>query len=302
MRIRTFFYCLKQGIVNLCRNSLFSLASVATISACIFLFCLFFALTANVENGAKRVQATVGITVFFDRSLPREEIEAIGEQIGAWPEVKELSFVSSEEAWETFKGQYFEGMEELAEGFEDDNPLAGSASYEIFLEDISKQSEIVERLEAMDGVRRVRYSSTLAEGFTTMGKMIWVLSALIIGVLLAVAVFLISNTISVTAAFRRQENEIMRYIGASNYMIRAPFVVEGVLLGFLGAAIPLVGMYFLYQKGVSYLKEQYGLIVGLLEPLPLEILYPYMAGGAMVLGVGIGFVVSFFTIRRHLKV
>ena len=135
-----------------------------------------------------------------------------------------------------------------------------------------------------------------------MGKIIGVISAMIIGVLLAVAVFLISNTISVAAAFRRRENEIMRYIGATNYMIRAPFVVEGVLLGFFGAVIPLAAIYVLYQEAIYYLNERYQIIAGLFEPLALHEIFPSMAGFAMALGVGIGFVVSFFTIRRHLKV
>lgn len=302
MRIGTFWYCLKQGVVNICRNKLFSLASIATISACIFLFCLFFCLVANVNYGAKTIQETVGITVFFDENLPEEEIRSIGETISGWSEVREIQYTSAEQAWENFKSQYFEGIEELAEGFEDDNPLADSASYEIFLNDISDQEQVANQLEQLEGVRRVRYSSTLAEGFLSAGRVIGILSALIIGVLLAVAVFLISNTISVAASFRRRENEIMRYIGATNYMIRAPFVVEGLLLGFFGAVIPLIGIYFLYQYGMEYLGEHYRMITGVLEPLPLKELFPVMSGTATALGVGIGGAVSFFTIRRHLRV
>ena len=104
------------------------------------------------------------------------------------------------------------------------------------------------------------------------------------------------------AAFRRQENEIMRLIGATNYMIRAPFVVEGVLLGLFGAMIPLGGMYVLYQKAVLFINERYQVITGIFAPLPLQEIFPYMTGVAMSLGVGIGFLVSFFTIHKHLKV
>ena len=246
-------------------------------------------------------ESTVGITVFFDESLTEEEIEAVGSQIGTWREVRQLRFVSAAEAWDTFKEVYFEGEEELAEGFAEDNPLAGSASYEIFLEDIADQEEIVQRLQELGGVRRVRYSSALAEGFMRAGRGIWVISLVIIAILLAVAVFLISNTISVAAAFRRRENEIMRYIGATNFMIRAPFVVEGVILGSLGAVIPLALICFLYQEGEAYLREEFGSLTGLFEPLGIDLLFPYMSGCAMALGVGIGFLVSFFTIRRHLK-
>lgn len=298
----TFWYCLKQGIANICRNILFSLASIATISACIFLFCLFFSLAANVIHGARTAQETVGISVFFDEGMTEDEILAVGEEIKGWKEVRQAEYTSAEEAWDTFKAQYFEGAEDLAEGFENDNPLANSASFEIFLNDISDQESVADRLEAMDGVRRVRYSSTLAAGFTSVGKMIGLISALIIGVLLAVAVFLISNTISVAAAFRRRENEIMRYIGATNFMIRAPFLVEGLLLGLLGALVPLGGIWVLYEKGMLYLEENYSMITGLVEPLALGTIFPYMTGGALMLGVGIGLLVSFVTIQRHLRV
>ena len=302
MRISTFWYCLKQGIINICRNILFSLASIATISACIFLFCLFFALIANVQNVAKTAETTVGITVFFDEDMPEEQILAAGDGIRGWEEVREARYISAAQAWENFKTEYFEGMEELAEGFADDNPLSGSASYEIFLNDIEEQDKIVERLEGMEGVRKVRYSSTAVAGLTSAGKMVGAMSAVIICVLLAVAVFLISNTISVAAAFRRRENEIMRLIGATNYMIRAPFVVEGVLLGALGAAVPLAGMYVLYQRAVIYIGEHYQMLAGMFEPIPLGDIFPYMAAAAGCLGAGIGFFVSYFTIHRHLKV
>lgn len=298
----TFWYCLKQGIANICRNILFSLASIATISACIFLFCLFFSLAANVIHGARTAQETVGISVFFDEGMTEDEILAAGEEIKGWKEVRQAEYTSAEEAWDTFKAQYFEGAEDLAEGFENDNPLANSASFEIFLNDISDQESVADRLEAMDGVRRVRYSSTLAAGFTSVGKMIGLISALIIGVLLAVAVFLISNTISVAAAFRRRENEIIRYIGATNFMIRAPFLVEGLLLGLLGALVPLGGIWVLYEKGMLYLEENYSMITDLVEPLALGTIFPYMTGGALMLGVGIGLLVSFVTIQRHLRV
>nr|WP_330391762.1 permease-like cell division protein FtsX [Enterocloster clostridioformis] len=251
---------------------------------------------------AKTAETTVGITVFFDEDMPEEQILAAGDGIRGWEEVREARYISAAQAWENFKAEYFEGMEELAEGFADDNPLSGSASYEIFLNDIEEQDKIVERLEGMEGVRKVRYSSTAVAGLTSAGKMVGAMSAVIICVLLAVAVFLISNTISVAAAFRRRENEIMRLIGATNYMIRAPFVVEGVLLGALGAAVPLAGMYVLYQRTVIYIGEHYQMLTGMFEPIPLGDIFPYMAAAAGCLGAGIGFFVSYFTIHRHLKV
>lgn len=302
MRISTFWYCLKQGIINICRNIWFSLASIATVSACIFLFCLFFSIVVNVQHVAKMAESTIGITVLFEEDLEEAQIKQIGSEIGARSEVNKMDFISAEEAWESFQEEYFEGNENLAEGFADDNPLAGSASYQIYLNDIADQDKMVTYLQGIEGVRKVNFSNSAAAGLSSFNKVIGLLSVAVIGVLLAVAIFLISNTINVAAAFRKTENQIMRLIGATNYMIRAPFVVEGSLIGLLGAVIPLVGMYYLYSRSVVYLVDKFQILSGIFQFLPVESIFPYMAVTAMVLGVGIGFFVSFFTIRKHLKV
>ncbi len=305
MRISTFWYCLKQGIKNICRNILFSLASVATISACIFLFCLFFSIIANIRHMTYLAETTIGITVFFEEGMTEEEILAVGDEIAQMPEIQEMNFISAEEAWESFQADYFQGMEELAEGFADDNPLAFSASYEIFLKDISDQPQMVAYLEKLEGVRKVNYSNAVVAGFSNLNKLVGILSVAIIGILLAVSVFLISNTIHVAAAFRKTENQIMRLIGATNFMIRAPFVVEGVVLGLLGTVIPLGVTYLLYSEAVSYITSHFMNSVnasGILQIIPLDRLFPVMSGVSLGLGVGIGFFVSFFTIRKHLKV
>lgn len=302
MRVSTFWYCLKQGLKNICRNIWFSLASVATISACIFLFCLFFSIIGNIHSMVEHVESSMGITVLFDESLSEDEILARGELIGGRPEIRKMEYVSAEEAWESFKQEYFAGHEALAEGFADDNPLAGSASFVLYLKDIEQQDKLVAYLESLDGVRQVNYSHTTAAGFSSFNRMLGLLSLVIIGVLLAVAVFLINNTISVAAAFRKQESQIMRLIGATNFMIRAPFIVEGVLIGLIGAVIPLAGMYVLYTRTVVYLMERFHILSNMLYFIPIGEIYPLMVLVALVLGVGIGFFGSFFTIRRYLKV
>lgn len=302
MSVSTFLYCLKQGMKNICRNVWFSLASTATISACIFLFCLFFSVAANVQYMVKHVETTVGITVLFDEDLSEEEILAIGDQIAQQKEIEQMRYISAEEAWESFQKEYFVGNEELAEGFADDNPLAGSASYVIYLKDISDQDRMVSWLEGLAGVRKVNYSNSAVAGFSSFNKVVGLLSAVMIGVLLAVSVFLINNTISVAAAFRKQESQIMRLIGATNFMIRAPFIVEGVVIGMFGAAIPLAAMYFLYTKSVLYLTERFRILSDVFVFLPIREIYPQMILVALALGVGIGFVGSYMTIRKYLKV
>ncbi len=302
MRISTFWYCLKQGVNNICRNILFSLASIATVSACIFLFCLFFSIMINVQHVIKNTEGTVGITVFFEAGLDKNKITEVGNQIKAREEVKEVAFISAEEAWNEAKKDYFGDMQDLAEGFEEDNPLANSSSYTVYLKDLVDQDKVVDWLKGIEGVRKVNYSRTAAEGMNSLNKVVGVLSMLIIGILLSVAIFLISNTISVAAAFRKNENHIMKLIGATNFMIRAPFVVEGIIIGLVGASIPLIAIYFLYRSTVEYVITKFSILSGLFQFLPVEAIFPYMAATALSLGLGIGFFVSFFTIRKHLKV
>ena len=304
MRIGTFWFCLKQGIVNICRNIWFSLASAAIISACIFLFCVFYSIINNIQYMVVTAESTMGITVFFDESLSDDGIQRIGEQIASEKggQIKRMEYVSAEEAWENFQTEYFGENTSLAAGFAEDNPLAGSASYEIFLNDIEEQDAMVRYLESIDGVRKVNYSNSAAAGLASFNRILALLFGVIIALLLAVAIFLISNTISVAAEFRKSENRIMRLIGATNFMIRAPFVVEGTLIGLVGALVPLAAMYFLYNRTVEYVMERFRLLSGLIQFLPVSEIYPSMTAISLALGGGLGFIVSFVTIRRHLRV
>ncbi|MCI8511658.1 MAG: ABC transporter permease [Lachnospiraceae bacterium] len=304
MRIGTFMYCLKQGIVNICRNIWFSLASTAIISACIFLLCMFYSIIRNIQYMVFTAETTMGITIFFDEALAETEILEIGETIKAERagQIKEMLYVSAEEAWETFQTDYFGENMALAAGFSDDNPLAGSASYEIFLKEITGQADMVRYLETLPGVRRVNYSNHVAAGLASFNRILAMLFGAILAILLAVAVFLISNTITVAAEFRKDENRIMRLIGAANFMIRAPFVVEGLILGLVGAALPLTAVYYLYRQTVEYVAAQFGILSGIIQFLPIHAIYPTMLGISLTLGGGLGFIVSSVTIRRHLRV
>ena len=305
----TFFYWIRQGFANLFKNILFSMASVITIGACIFLFCLFTCLTVNVQHIAKEAETTIGITVFFQDDATAADKEAFRREIEEHGGVRDIVYKSAEEAWETFQADYFgENAEELAEAFADDNPLAKSDSYEIFLENIEDQEKEVEYIRSFPAVREVNYANTLVAALKGLNRVISVISGAIILVLFAISIFLISNTISNAAHFRRRENEIMKLIGATNSMIRAPFVVEGVLIGLFGALIPLVLIYFIYAKAEGYVAERIhaagslSALRGIVQLLPFGEIYPRLMLSGLVLGVGMGFVVSFMTIRKHLKV
>lgn len=302
MRISTFFYTIKQGLVNIWKNKMFSLASIATMTACIFLFGLFYTIVMNFQSMVKDAESGVAVTVFFDEGITQEKIDEIGDEIRSRVEVSKIEFTSADEAWENFKEIYFEGNEKAAESFAGDNPLANHASYAIYMNDISMQSALVTYLESLDGVREVHKSEMVANTLTDFNSLIGYISAGIILILLGVAVFLISNTITVGISVRREEIGIMKLIGATDYFVRAPFVVEGIVIGLVGAAIPLGILYVLYEKVIAYIMERFSFIGSMMNFLSADEVFHTLVPVALALGVGIGFIGSRITIRKHLKV
>lgn len=302
MRISSISYCLKQGLKNIWRNKMFSLASIATMSACIFLFGIFFCVVENFQYMVKEAEKSVAVTVFFDEGLSEEEIQAIGARIQERSEVREATFVSADEAWEQYKEIYFQDNPELAEGFADDNPLANQAHYEIYLNDVEQQESLVEWLGSVDGVRKINQSAQVADILTNFNMLIGYISIAVIVLLLCVSVFLISNTVTIGIAVRKEEIAIMKLIGATNGFVKAPFVVEGIIIGILGAAFPLALLYYLYTQLIGFVSEKFNALTGLLEFLPVSDMFRILLPVGLALGVGIGFFGSFFTIRKHLKV
>lgn len=302
MRISTFFYSVKQGVKNIWRNKMFSLASIATMAACIFLFGLFFAIVTNFQSMVKDAEEGVAVTVLFDDDITPQEIAEIGDRIRERPEVAAYNFKSAADAWEEFSQIYFEGNEELAEGFGDDNPLQKSESYEIYLSDVSMQDTLVTYLESLKGVREVRRSEIVANTLSDFNRLIGYVSAGIILILLCVAVFLISNTVTVGIAVRKEEIGIMKLIGATDFFVRAPFVVEGILIGLIGSVLPLMLLYVMYSRLIVYIMEKFNFLSSLMKFLPVDTVFRTLVPVAMTLGVGIGFLGSFTTTRKHLKV
>jgi cell division transport system permease protein len=263
---------------------------------------VFFALVINFQNIVKEAESSVAVTVFFEDGISDKKIEKIGKLISKRVEVSEYKFISADEAWENFKEEYFGGDTDAAEGFADDNPLANSACYEIYLNDVSMQAALVEYLEGLDGVKQVNKSEIAANTLSDFNRLIGYVSAGIIIILLGVAVFLINNTVTVGIAVRSEEIAIMKLIGATNLFIRAPFMVEGVMIGLIGSAVPLIVLFFMYQKIIVYVSTKFRFLSDVLTFLPVSDVFRVLVPVALILGVGIGFLGSILTIRRHLDV
>ena len=311
MKISTLFYTIKQGFANIFRNKWYSLASIATISACLFLFGLFYAIVANFQNILKTAEEGVSVTVFFhsemdnceshiDGQIPSQQrLEEIGQDIAKRAEVSEVQFQSADEAWATFGPDYF--GDDYAEGFPE-NPLAGEDTYEIFLSDVSMQDALVTWLQSIPEVRKVNYSEMTANTLSGLNLLIAYVSMGIIVILLAVSIFLISNTVAIGISVRSEEINIMKYIGATDFFVRAPFVLEGMLIGLIGAAVPLGIIYSLYNYALNYVMGRFMVLSGFLNFLSVEEIFHFLTPVSLGVGVGIGFLGSISTVRKHLHV
>ena len=291
MRINTFFYSIRQGLKNIFRNKMFSLASVATMAACIFMFGLFYIIVTNFSATVHSIEEGVSVTVFFENDATDAQIRDIGEKINK----------RADEAWKEYKKVYFQGKEELADGFTD-NPLANSAHYQVYLNDVSMQDSLVTYIKGLTGVREVKESAKVANTLTDFNKLLGYVSGGIILILLCVAVFLISNTVTVGISVRKEEIAIMKLIGATDFLVRAPFIVEGIVIGLIGAAIPLGVLYFMYQKIIVYIAAKFNFIGSMIVFEPVKVVFRTLIPVGVILGAGIGFIGSQMTIRKHLKV
>ena len=302
MRISSAWYSLRQGVKNIRRNILFSLASIGTIIACLFIFGLFYMVLVNFQKSIKKVEESISITVFFDYGITEQGLNLIGEQIKARPEVNTIDFISAEDAWIDYSNRTFDDPEAARAAFGDDNPLADSASYTITLKDVSKQADFVQFLKELDGVRDVNSSSYTADTISAINIFVGYASLGIIVILLLVSVFLINNTITIGITVRREEIKIMKLIGATNSFVRAPFIVEGVIIGVLGSVIPVVLLYFLYDSILGYIAGKFSILKSLFEFIPLNDMFKVLGPAILIIGIGIGFFGSLLTTRKHLKV
>lgn len=315
MKISTFLYTIRQGFINIFRNKWYSLASIATITACLFLLGMFYCIVTNFQSIVGKAEEGVSVTVFFHHELDRcpeghtegqipneRRIEEIGQMIARRQEVSEVKFISDEEAWTKLATDlYKETFEKYSDGFPD-NPLEGMNSYEVFVSDVSMQSALITWLDSIPEVRQINYSELTADTLSGANLLIAYVSIGIIIILLVVSIFLISNTVAVGISVRATEINVMKYIGATDFFVRAPFVLEGMLIGLAGAVIPLWLIYRLYNYVLNYIMERFTILSSFLAFLSVEEIFTILTPVSLILGVGIGFLGSITTVRKHLHV
>lgn len=299
--MRRLLYMIRQAGRNVINNRLYTLASVGTITACLFLFGVFFVLGENLDYMVKNAESNMTITVLFQEGIQEETLDRIHKKLEERPEVKDIRYISADEAWENFKGEIFKDHEEYADTFKDDNPLADSASYEVTTKRIEDQTELVQYIKTLEGVRQVNSAEHTVESLETLNLMVSWGSGGIFVIMLLVSIFLTSITVAVGIARKKEEIRVLRLLGANDLFIQGPYVFEGMLLGLLGSLIPIGILYLVYSKVMNYVLTHFEALSGFLDFLDVGDVFSGLAPMIMLIGVGIGLAGSFLTVKRHLK-
>lgn len=297
------FYAIRQGFKSVGRNRLFSLASVGTITACLFIFGIFYCIVANFQYMVHEAESNVGVTVFFDETVSEDKMLEVQRLIDAREEVSSTTYISAEEAWENFKQKYFpDGDEGILDGLDQDNPLADCASVQVYLADTSRQAELISYIEGLEGVSEVNASDIIADSFTNFSRLIGYVSLAIILILVFVAIFLISNTVMIGITVRKEEIAIMKYIGATDLFVRGPFIVEGMTIGLIGSVIPVAVLRLLYPMVVDFVLEHFSILNRILTFMNVNDIFNILIPISLAIGLGIGFIGSYMTLRKHVRV
>ena len=245
----------------------------------------------------------MGVTVFFDETTTEEQMLEVQRLIDAREEVSSTTYISADEAWANFKQSYFpDGDAGILAGLDQDNPLVDCASVQVYLADTSRQGELVSYIQGLDGVSEVNASDIIADSFTNFSRLIGYVSIGIILILVLVAIFLISNTVMIGIAVRKEEIAIMKYIGATDLFVRGPFLIEGMTIGLIGSAIPVVILRALYPMVVDFVLEHFSILNRILTFMNVNDVFNILIPISLVIGLGIGFIGSYLTLRKHVRV
>ena len=303
MKINTLSYSVKQGLKNIRRNLLFSLASMGTIIACLFLFGIFYSLIMNMKSEVQNIEKSLTVSVFFDEGTDEARIQEIGDEIKKISNVDTMNYISASVAWDQYIQDVYGGDYDYVNAvFGEDNPLQNSSSYEVTLKNLGKQEDTVQAISQIAGVRKVNSSNETAKSLDSISKLFSYASLSIILILLLVSLFLISNTITIGISVRKEEIAIMKLIGAKDMFVRAPFLVEGIIIGFIGSIVPLIIIYFMYDGLTKYLAEHFLVIQNMLQFVSVAEIFKGLVPLCLLIGVGVGFFGSLVTTRKHLRV
>ncbi len=296
MMFRNLKYFLVQGFKGLISNSLMTLASIGIVIASLVLFGFFVLFGMNLNAVGDQIKEQCEINVYMPNDMSRDDVRAIGSQLGEIEYVKEAQLYTKEERLQNYKEGVYQEQAEVIDTLEEDNPLRDA--YILSLEDVTKAREVAEAASKIQGVEDVVNRQDLIQQILSITNTIKHVSVWLLLILAAISVFIISNTIKLGMFSRRKEINIMKFVGATNWFIRWPFIIEGMLLGAVGAAVAAVVVMLGYGSVLPAVQE----FMGNIKLLEWSEVVQIVVAAFFVMGMGIGMAGSAMSIRKHLHV
>ena len=294
MRMSRFFFLLGQGIKNIFTHGFMSFASVAVITACLFIMGCFSLLTLNIDNMIAEMQSQNRVIAYVDEELDEDEARALESKVSKVPNIETCEFVTREEAMTSFESDYD------ADLFENIDSSVFRHRYVLSLTDLSLMQETKADLEDIDGIADVRAHLDYAEKFVTLRNIVSIVSVILVVTLIVVSLFIMTNTIKLATFTRREEIAIMRMVGATNGFIRLPFVVEGLVLGALGGAVAYGLVALVYHLATEKLLA--AMAFGFVVLVPFSTVALPLLGVFLGVGILVGVLGGVSAIRNYLKV
>ena len=294
MRMSRFFFLLGQGIKNIFTHGFMSFASVAVITACLFIMGCFSLLTLNIDNMIAEMQSQNRVIAYVDEALDEDEARALESKVSKVANIETCEFVTREEAMTSFESDYD------ADLFENIDSSVFRHRYVLSLTDLSLMQETKADLEGIDGIADVRAHLDYAEKFVTLRNIVSIVSVILVVTLFVVSLFIMTNTIKLATFTRREEIAIMRMVGATNGFIRLPFVVEGLVLGALGGAVAYGLVALVYHLATQKLLA--AMAFGFVVLVPFSTVALPLLGVFLGVGILVGVLGGVSAIRNYLKV
>lgn len=287
----------KTSLINLWRNGVMTFSSIFAVMITLLLIGVISVLALNVQDISANIEEGVRIYVKLERSIDENAENEVGKQIKQLKGVASATYFSKDEELSKLIDKQGEDGKELFESYRDDNPLG--AAYEVEAKDPTKLASLAKKIKDIPNVNSVNYGGDSTQSMVSTLNTIQTGGTVFIVGLVIVALFMISNTIKITITARSTEISIMRMVGASNWYIRIPFMLEGMLIGLFGAIIPILVL--VYGYGALYNYTGGSLMSSMLvlkAPMPFIRDFSFILAG---LGAGVGLIGSFVSIRRFLK-
>ncbi|MEG2538606.1 MAG: permease-like cell division protein FtsX [Clostridium sp.] len=295
MKIRTIKQFTSDSFKGIVRNRIMSIASIGTVAATLFIFGSVLMMALNLNNMVESVGEEIEIKVFVDKKLTQEQVKAMEPKIKAIPNIQSIKFETKDQALNKMKEQLGD-QKDLAKGMEAKNPLP--ESYVIRVDAPENVEKVAEKLKTLEGVYKINDSKSTVQKIMEINNIVKTSSAILMGVFGIVALFLIANTIKLTVYARKREIEIMKYIGATDWFIRWPFVIEGVILGLIGSIISII----ILSVSYSYMSETIQSLLMMFKPVPFGEMIGGITWKFLLLGIGIGGLGSVISLRKFLQV